>query len=106
MAAPVRHLGGEFHKRLSKNQALPYQGEANGSPSGSVSTLSLSRQLRLFVSNPTDVRRPKMQDRNSPRRSPVSSTTSLVLLIEPNDDSRAVYAHALRHAGFTVVAAP
>jgi CheY-like chemotaxis protein len=36
----------------------------------------------------------------------MSGTSSVVLLIEPNDDSRAVYAAALRKAGFTVVATP
>jgi len=36
----------------------------------------------------------------------MSGTSSVVLLIEPNEDSRHVYADALRDAGFTVVMAP
>jgi two-component system, chemotaxis family, chemotaxis protein CheY len=36
----------------------------------------------------------------------MSGTSSVVLLIEPNDDSRAVYAAALRNAGFTVIVTP
>ena len=36
----------------------------------------------------------------------MSDTSGLVLLIEPNDDSRAIYSDALRRAGFTVVMAP
>jgi len=36
----------------------------------------------------------------------MSGTSSVVLLIDPNDSSRIVYADALRNAGFTVVMAP
>ena len=36
----------------------------------------------------------------------MSGTSSVVLLIHPDDHSRAVYGDALRNAGFTVVTAP
>jgi CheY-like chemotaxis protein len=36
----------------------------------------------------------------------MSLTSSVVLLIEPDDDSRAIFAAALRDAGFTVVMPP
>jgi two-component system phosphate regulon response regulator PhoB len=39
-------------------------------------------------------------------RNSMGEPSRLVLLIEPDDDSRSVYATALRDAGFTVIAVP
>ena len=99
-------------RRISKeavgNLALPYQGEANGSPLGRCSTpYHLSYPRVCSVRNQTDARLAKAAGSRFPHRKfQMSGTSRVVLLIEPDEKSSTVYADALRGSGFTVVVVP
>ena len=107
MAASLRRSAVNF-KRGCRHQALPYQGEATGSPSGRCFQFTTFSSCVWFVRNPTDPRLSNAAESGLPthKESQMSETSGVVLLIHPDDNSRAVYADALRNAGFTVVMAP